>query len=348
MQRSRFRSGLILFLAGVLAALVYPAVGRAGKSKPEVKYRLSDCHLHLVDVLQRTEGIDAAIKAMDRCGVDHAMLCGMPFVKKWEASEPVRPEYYLDDDGRAYWYSATDVLVARAVESLPEKSRRRIHPFICGFNTTDKGAVDHIKRMLEWYPNLWEGIGEVMGRHDDLTALTYGESGRANHPALDAVYDLAAENDLPVSIHSNVSSVWKREPIYLHEMEEALQKHPKTRFIWCHAGISRRIDVPTQADNIRRLLSTYPNLNVDLSWVVFETYLAPQGSPAKAWIAVIEDYPTRFMIGSDKVGKFGNYEEETLKYNVLLDALKPETAKRVARDNFLALLPKRVREARRR
>jgi predicted TIM-barrel fold metal-dependent hydrolase len=129
-------------------------------------------------------------------------------------------------------------------------------------------------------------------------------------------------------------------------MEEALQKHPKTRFIWCHAGISRRIDVPSQAQNLRRLLNAYPNLNVDLSWVVFESYLAPQGAPAQSWVDLIEAFPTRFMIGSDKVGHFADYEKETLKYNVFLDALTPETAKLVARDNFLALLPKRVREAR--
>ena len=41
------------------------------------------------------------------------MLCGMPLVKKWDPSEPVKPEYYLEDDARCYWYSATDALVAR-------------------------------------------------------------------------------------------------------------------------------------------------------------------------------------------------------------------------------------------
>jgi hypothetical protein len=56
--------------------------------------------------------------------------------------------------------------------------------------------------MLELSPDFWKGIGEVMARHDDLTALTYGETARADHVALDAVYELAAERDLPVSVHS--------------------------------------------------------------------------------------------------------------------------------------------------
>jgi predicted TIM-barrel fold metal-dependent hydrolase len=314
----------------------------AGEEKRSVKYRMSDCHLHMVDFLQQTDGIRAILNAMDRCGVDHAMICGMPLIKKWSEGEPVKPGYYLDDDARCYWYSATDVAVAREVLSLRAKERERFHPFICGFNGTDRNAVDHVRRMIEWFPDFWQGIGEVMGRHDDLTALTYGETAQPNGVALDPVYDLAAELDLPVSIHSNISSVWKREPLYLPQMEEAIRKHPNTRFIWCHAGISRRVVVPTLPGEIRRLLATYPNVWIDLSWVVFENYLAPNNTASADWVDLIEAFPSRFMIGSDKVGRFDNYEDETLKYNVLLDALKPETARRVARENFLSVLPRRA------
>ena len=84
-----------------------------------VRYRMADCHLHLVDFLQRTDGIQAALSAMDRCGVEDAVVSGMPLVKEWPSEERLRPDYYLSDDSRCYWYSATDVLVARQVESLP-------------------------------------------------------------------------------------------------------------------------------------------------------------------------------------------------------------------------------------
>ena len=308
-----------------------------------IAYRMSDAHFHLVDFLQRSDGIEAAVKAMDEAGVDHTMISGMPLVKKWNAADPRQPLYYLEDDSRAYWYSATDVLVARAVESLPEKERRRFHPFICGFNGTDKNAVDHIRRMIEWYPELWEGIGEVMARHDDLTALTYGESPRADHPALDPVYELAVELDMPVSVHSNIGSVWRREPVYLHEMENALSKHPNTRFIWCHAGVSRRIEIPNLTEHLRLLLKKHDNLWLDVSWVVFEEYLAPNGTPSPEWVALVDEFPERFMVGSDKVARFGNLHEEIQKYYGFLAALKPETAKKVARENFLSVLPKRVR-----
>jgi hypothetical protein len=51
--------------------------------------------------------------------------------------------------------------------------------------------------------------------------------------------------------------------------------------------------------------------------------------------------PTRFVIGSDTVGVFDQYKTTLQRYYLLLDALKPETARKVAHDNFLALLPAR-------
>ena len=325
-----------------VALMVSPMLLRAQAVSPpkEIRYHTVDCHLHLVDFLQHTDGIKAVLAAMDRSGVDESMVCGMPLVKQWSLSEPKQPLYYLDDDSRCYWYSATDVFVARQIESLSAKDRARFHPFICGFNSDDRNAIEHVKRMLEWYPGVWQGIGEVMTRHDDLTALTYGDVAHADSISLDPLYDLAAENDMPVSVHSDVSSVWRREPLYIGEIENAAKKHPKTRIIWCHAGVSRRIDVPTLPAEVRRLVSTYPNLYIDLSWVVFETYLTKNGQPVNDWVSLIEDFPTRFMIGSDKVGKFDNYHEEMQKYYVLLDALKPDTAKKVAHENFLAVLPR--------
>ena|GEM_PF-2353689 len=43
---------------------------------------------------------------------------------------------------------------------------------------------------------------------------------------------------------------------------------------------------------------------------------------------------------SDKVGRFHDYPPVMQRYYVLLDAMKPETAKRIAHDNMLAVLPK--------
>lgn len=56
------------------------------------------------------------------------------------------------------------------------------------------------------------------------------------------------------------------------------------------------------------------------------------------WVHLIEKYPDRIMIGTDKVGHWATYPAEVVKYYELLDKLDPETAKKVTSDNVLALI----------
>ncbi|WP_437882407.1 amidohydrolase family protein [Pseudomonas sp. LRF_L74] len=310
-------------------------------------YRYSDAHLHYVDFFQESDGMRPLLQAMDAGRIEHAMISGIPVAKKWHEDEPKRPRYYAGDDAGAYWYSATDSIVAAAVKALPGTQRSRLHPFLSGFNPTDKNADAHIRRMLELDPGFWQGIGEVFTRHDDLTALTYGDTPRANNEAMVRVYHLAAEYDLPVLIHSNITSKRERNPLFLEEIEEPLGNHPHVRFIWAHAGTSaelhrhqERLDflLPT----LQRLLERYPNLYIDLSWTVLQPYLLDgKGKPRSEWLALVKRYPDRFMLGSDVVGRFDGLGEYLRGFDAFLDALPEDVARRVARDNFLAVLPRR-------
>ncbi|SIQ69496.1 Amidohydrolase [Pseudomonas flexibilis] len=314
---------------------------------PARDYRFADAHVHYLDFFQESEGMDALFAAMDAAGVEHVMLSGIPVAKKWHEDEPKRPRYYAGDDAGAYWYSATDVFVAAAVKALPADRRRRVHPFLTGFNPADKNADAHIRRMLELDPGLWQGIGEVFTRHDDLTALTYGDVPRANNEALRRVYHLAAEYDLPVLLHANITSKRERNPLYLPEIEEALRNHPHVRFIWAHAGTSMEIHRHQEKleflrPTLARLLEDYPNLYIDLSWTVLRPYLLDaKGRPDPRWVELVERYPERFMLGSDVVGSFGSLGELIHDFRPFLDALPAPVARRVARDNFLAILPAR-------
>ncbi|WP_165673061.1 amidohydrolase family protein [Metapseudomonas otitidis] len=315
-------------------------------------YHYSDAHLHYVDFFQESDGMRPLLEAMDKGAIDHVMIAGVPVAKKWHEDEPKRPRYYAGDDAGAYWYSATDVLVADAVKRLPEHQRGRFHPFLSGFNPNDKNADAHIRRMLELDPGLWQGIGEVFTRHDDLTALIDGDTPRANNEAMARVYHLAAEYDLPVMLHSNITSKRERNPLYLAELEEPLRNHPHVRFIWAHAGTSKEIHRhQTKLDfllpTLERLLESYPNLYVDLSWTVLQPYLLNRdGHADPQWVALVKRYPERFMLGSDVVGRFDGLGEYLSAYDPFLDALPEAVARQVARDNFLAVLPRYVRPAR--
>ncbi|AZC23496.1 5-oxo-L-prolinase, putative [Pseudomonas sessilinigenes] len=308
-------------------------------------YAYSDAHLHYVDFFQETQGMQALLKAMADNRIEQAMISGIPVAKKWHEDEPKRPRYYAGDDAGAYWYSATDVLVAAAVKQLPVEQRRRLHPFLSGFNPNDKNSAAHIQRMLDLDPGLWQGIGEVFTRHDDLTALIDDDTPRANNEAMAKVYRLAAERDLPVMLHSNITSKRERNPLYLAEIEEPLSEHPQTRFIWAHAGTSAEIHrhqerlaflLPT----LERLLQAYPNLYIDLSWSLLTPYLMDeQGMPSQEWLQLVQRFPERFMLGSDGVGRFDKLGQELRSFDGFLDALPVEVARKVARDNFLAILP---------
>jgi len=331
-----FRSGFVL----LLVLFAWSAHAR--------DYRYSDAHLHYVDFFQESAGMDTLLERMAEAGIEHVMLSGIPVAKKWDENEPKRPRYYAGDDANAYWYTATDTLIAHAYKQVPAEQRRRFHPFLSGFNPNDKNSDAHIRRMLELDPGLWQGIGEVFTRHDDLTALIHGDAPRANNEALARVYHLAAEYDLPVMLHSNITSKRERNPLYLQEIEDPLRNHPHVRFIWAHAGTSMEIHrhqkkldflLPT----LERMLETYPNLYIDLSWTMLRPYLLDKdGKPDEAWVQLVSSYPARFMLGSDVVGRFDSLGEYMRGFEPFLDALPEDVAHNVAHDNFLSVLPRRV------
>jgi hypothetical protein len=131
-------------------------------SPSSVGYQVNDAHLHYVDFVQETDGIEALLGAMNETGVEQTMIADMPVIKKWDAVEPMRPLYYLADDAPTYWYQATDITVARALEDLPAEQRRRFHPFICGFNPTDLNAVDHVKGCWSGIPDYGKGSARYL------------------------------------------------------------------------------------------------------------------------------------------------------------------------------------------
>ncbi|MCL9777345.1 amidohydrolase family protein [Vibrio methylphosphonaticus] len=304
--------------------------------------KVNDAEVHLVDYFQRSAGAPALIDNMDALGIDHAYVMGLPVIKKWDHSQPKAPRFVYGDDAPVYYYSHTDELIAREVESLPQHQQRRLHPFISGFNTTDLNAVEYLERELAFRPNFWQGIGEIITRHDHLTALTSGEKPKANHPALVKVYQLAAKHDLPVLLHANITSQRENEPLYLNELKEALQQHPDTRFLWAHAGttstLTRHLDMNFLYQTVTSLLSEHDNLYILASWSLIDVVM-PQGTLDQRWVSLIEAYPERFMVGSDGVGSFG-YQETALKtWDPVLSALPKHIAKKVAYSNMLAVLP---------
>lgn len=63
----------------------------------------------------------------------------------------------------------------------------------------------------------------------------------------------------------------------------------------------------------------------------------PDGNSLADWADLIERFPDCFLRGTDKVGRWGTYAAEVVKYYDLLGRLKPETAEKACRKNVPTL-----------
>lgn len=322
-----------------------PELKEIATSEIGIKYEILDSHLHYLDFLQKSDGFTSLVEAMDKAGVKDSIIFGMPMAKQWDETMKNAPKYYLSNDSRCYYYPATDFILAEDLLKESKEVQDRFYPFICGVNTNDRFAVDHIRQLLEMYPNFWCGIGEIMSRHDDLTALTYGEAPHINSQVFKDIFDLGAEYNLPVLVHHNITGQNIDDIIYVDELKEALAHNRKCNIIWAHMGISRRVNVKNLAMIVDDLLKNNSNLYVDISWVVYDYYFLGKfpdnyvsNDNLDKWVELINKYPNRIMIGTDKVGHFETYPQEVFKYYDLLDRLDKEVAKKICRDNALALI----------
>ena len=313
----------------------------------QTSYELVDSHLHYLDILQKTDGFPELVKAMDKSGVKSAIIFGMPMAKQWDETMDIAPAYYLGDDSRCYYYPATDYILAEDLLAQPKEVQERFYPFICGVNCNDQFAADHIRQLLDTYPDFWCGLGELMSRHDDLTALTYGEAPHVNSRAFKKIYDLAAEYDLPVLVHHNITGRNADDVLFLDELREALEYNRDCNIIWAHIGISDRIELQNLVRTADRMLAENDNLYIDISGVVYDHYFLDQfpdgysdGDVLDDWIDLIEKYPDRVMIGTDAAGHFETYPDEVFRYYDLLDKLSPGTVEKITGKNALSLIKK--------
>ena len=152
--------------------------------------------------------------------------------------------YYLDDDSRVYWESATDYTLMNEYLNLSPERQKQIYPFICALNVNDKRAINHLKRLVEQYPGKWKGIGELLLRHDYLSWKAQGDTPTPLSPGMGAILDYAAEKNLLVLIHQDIAGRRASKPVYATEMEQVLKAHPNTRIIWAHVGYTYDIEVP--------------------------------------------------------------------------------------------------------
>jgi hypothetical protein len=338
---------LTLGLAGVAAG--QNGGGAAARNGAE----FHDSHFHLTNYIQRGTDVLDFVRIMGE-RVGRSTLFGIPLQQHWSyaISGDKGPTYYLESDAPLYYYSFTDAYIALTYLSLPDSLRARFDPMITGFNPADMYAADHIRRVLRLFPGVFSGIGEFTIHKEFVSGKIPGETASLMNPALDSIFELAAEVGLVVLIHNDIDVPFAKPgatPLYLDQMKALLARHPRTSTIWAHTGLGRVVH-PAQAsaaattrsarhvDVLEEILSdpAFRHVHFDISWDELAKYVVASPDKTRDTAALIERHADRFLFGTDVVAPgdttqyFGVYET----YAPLWDALSPRTRAAVLRGNY--------------
>jgi len=324
-------------------ALAVIAFVRAEAAPPAPHYIANDGHVHLTNYVQVGPDIHTFLRVMgDKVG--RAVLFGIPLQQEWSyrIDQNDAPTYYLDTDADLYYYSFTDAVIAMAFRSLTPAEQGRFDPMITGFNPADMYAADHVRRVLETFPGVFEGIGEFSLHKEFVTSKLAGGPPSLEDPALDRLFSFCEEVGLVVLVHCDVDTPFPRpnaEPAYLLGIAELFKRHPKTTIIWAHIGLGRVVrPVKDQAKLVERALDN-PKLShvyFDLSWSETAKYIMSSPDTMKVVAAIIAKHPDRFVFGTDEVGPTDQktYLRVYDTYAPLWKALGPRAAHMVLVENY--------------
>jgi hypothetical protein len=342
MRAIRGAAALVAALCTACSASALPVV-RSDDSAASTAAEIDDVHIHLTNYIQEGTDIRELLRLMgDK--IHRSALFGIPLQQQWSyrVSGDQAPKYYLESDAHLYYYSFTDAYIATAFLSLPPAQRARLDPMITGFNPTDMYAADHIRRVLQTFPGVFEGIGEFTIHKEFVSSKIAGDVASLTDPALDRVLDFAAEVGLVVLIHNDMTFPFPKPESGLGDYEQMralFARHPKTTIIWAHMGMGRVVrPVPGHAKLIEKILAD-PKLShvyFDLSWSEVAKYLVASPDTVRVAADLIGRHPDRFLFGSDEVAP--KSEEQLLsvlhQYAPLWSALSPEVRQKVLRGNY--------------
>lgn len=319
------------------------------------EYELNDSHFHLTNYIQEGTDIHEFLKIMGT-KVGRVALFGIPLQQQWSfrVSGDFAPTYYLQTDAPLYYYSFTDANIAMAYKSLTPEQQVRFDPMITGFNPTDMYAADHIRRVLTTFPGVFSGIGEFTIHKEFVSSKIAGEVASLTDPALDRIFEFAAEAGLVVILHNDINVPFPRDgtdPVYLKQLKDILMRHPKTTIIWAHAGMGRVVQpVNDHAAMLERAFRS-PMLNhvyIDLSWDEVAKYLVSSPESLKVSADLINRYPDRFLFGTDEVAPSDQqkYLRVYDQYAPLLKLLTNQANEKFRKGNYARLFDEARRKVR--
>ena len=271
-------------------------------------YEFNDSHFHLTNYIQEGTDIHDFVNMMGQT-VGRTALFGIPLQQQWSYgnSGNFAPTYYLQTDSPLYYYSFTDAHIAMAYRSLTPEQQARLDPMITGFDPTDMYAADHIRRVLKTFPGVFSGIGEFTIHKEFVSSKISGETASLTNPALDKIFDFAAEVGLVVILHCDINMPFPKpdqEPYLLAQLKALFLRHPKTTVIWAHMGVGRVVrPLQEQAEIARKILEdpAFSHVYIDISWDEVAKYIVATPEATRRVADMINRNPDRILFGTDVV-----------------------------------------------
>ena len=173
-----------------------------------------------------------------------------------------------------------------------------------------------------------KGIGEIFVNNRHSKKWSHHKA-KADAPSIRALFNLAAEYGVVLAFHM------EGDKDSLAQLGRLLNSNRSGSVILNHCGVQ------ASASKIRSLMEQHPNVYCEFAgryppkWQPkrFHTKIFDADRMEPEWQKLIEDYPDRFMIGTDI--KKDAYYDEAIKVvrKGLLGHLSPDTARMVAYEN---------------
>ncbi|MBO9537693.1 amidohydrolase family protein [Herbaspirillum sp.] len=305
-----------------------------------------DVHAHFQSGVNLSQGEKTALQWMDQFGISRSLLMSPPSVGDNKNRYDIEDLLFLTRDYPTRFSvlggsSLNVMLHSISADRVDDSDRARFRAR--ALQIADLGAV---------------GYGEIAALHVSVPLM--GQQHRyenipADHPLLLLLADIAAERGLPIDLHCDlvpeemplppVLRANKSNPDVLSENLNSLQRllahNPRAQIVWSHVGFEPLLTRNPQL--VRTMLKQFPNLSMSFrlnrGHIKPAAALNPEREVKPVWLALLGEFPDRFMLGSDAFYdtdgtiKRGSSKEGLENFQHLLQALPEPVRTAVASGN---------------
>lgn len=185
-----------------------------------------------------------------------------------------------------------------------------------------------------------KGFGElILNNKQSNPNVAFRRKVKIDSAPIDAMFAIADKYKGFVQIHS------EDDPDSVEELKALSNKYKNTSLVLSHCLFTPNVDL------IRSLLASSTNIYCEMSARSASHFTNPESEKAKMWVVygensakpewvkLIEEFPTRFMVGTDTYNPKINFEKNIEEIRGgLLSSLKPSTIELVAYKNAVRVM----------